>query len=100
LLLGFGFILALTAGTGTVVLLEGTDHSVRNRRDLVSLLQVAPLAILPYIVTDADRRRQRRRRGYAVVAMAGAGVIALALTHLFYRPLDVLWAVALRKLGG
>jgi hypothetical protein len=27
-------------------------------------------------------------------------VAALVLTHLFYRPLDVLWDVALRKLSG
>jgi hypothetical protein len=29
---------------------------------------------------------------------AGAVVVALILTHLFYRPLDVLWDVALRRL--
>jgi hypothetical protein len=52
------------------------------------------------IFTSEDYARRRRRRSFALAGTVGVIVIALVLTHLFYRPLDVLWDVALRKLGG
>jgi uncharacterized protein involved in exopolysaccharide biosynthesis len=100
LLVGFGFFLALTGAIGAVFVLEGTDSSVRNRRDLHALLQVPPLAILPRIDTLADIASRRRRGRLMLFGTAGGVVAALALVHLFYRHLDVLWAVATRKIGG
>jgi protein tyrosine kinase modulator len=93
-------ILAFGAGVGTVALLEAQDGSVRTRGDLERMLEVAPLAILPLIETRAERARRRRRNRMALVGSFGAFVLALVLTHLFYRPLDVLWTVALRKWGA
>jgi hypothetical protein len=83
-----------------VALLENTDRSVRSRRDLETLLQVPPLAVLPYIVTGAEIRAQRRRHTFTFFGAVGAILVALVLTHILYRPLDVLWVVAMRKLGG
>jgi uncharacterized protein involved in exopolysaccharide biosynthesis len=100
LLVGFGFFLALTSAIGAVFVLEGTDSSVRNRRDLHALLQVPPLAILPRIDTLADVASRRRRGRFVLFGTAGGVVTALVLVHLLYRHLDVLWAVATRKLGG
>jgi hypothetical protein len=100
LLLALGAVLALVAGLGTVAVLEGTDKSVRNRRDLEMLLQVPPLAVVPRMFTVGERILRRRRRRAFALGAASAFVAAVVLTHLFYRPLDVLWAVALRKLGG
>jgi succinoglycan biosynthesis transport protein ExoP len=99
LLLG-GLVLALATGLGTIVLLESSDGSVRNRRELELLLEVPPLAILPLVETLADRARQRRRRRFAFAGAIGAFALALILTHLFFRPLDLLWDAALRKLSG
>jgi uncharacterized protein involved in exopolysaccharide biosynthesis len=100
LLLLLGSTLALAAGLGTVGLLEIGDHSVRNRRELELLLAVPPLAILPVVLTRADLARTRRQRRLTVLGTVSAFALALVLTHLFYRPLDVLWVVAMRKLGG
>jgi len=55
---------------------------------------------VPMIFTSEDYARMRRRRRLAFAGTVGAIAIALLLTHLFYRPLDVLWDVALRKLAG
>jgi len=99
LLGGLGCALALVAAVGSVVLLEQLDPSVRNRRDLEALLQVPPLAILPVFTSSEERAGRRRRKRYAWAAAVGACFAALTLTHLLYRPLDVLWAVARRKLG-
>jgi len=98
-LAGFGLILALLSGFGTVQLLETIDRSVRGRRDLEALLSVPPLAILPRMLNLEDRAVRRRHRRQALVGACGAGVIAVILVHLFFRPLDVIWSVALRKLG-
>jgi len=95
----FGLVLALFAGIGTVLVLENVDRRVRGRRDLESLLSVPPLAILPRILTMQDRAIRRRHRRQAFAGAVGAFVLAIALMHFFVQPLDVLWAVAMRKLG-
>jgi uncharacterized protein involved in exopolysaccharide biosynthesis len=99
LVLLFGLVFALAAGFGTVAVLESTDPSVRGPFDLQAMLATPPLASIPLMLTAADRRRRRRQRLYAVAGGAASVLLAVALVHLFYRPLDVLWAVALRRLG-
>jgi succinoglycan biosynthesis transport protein ExoP len=100
LLMALGLALSLSSGLAIVVVLESRDDSVRNRRELEFLLSVPPLAILPLVVTRADRARQRRQRRFALLGTVGAFALAMVLTHLFYRPLDVLWVVAMRKITG
>jgi uncharacterized protein involved in exopolysaccharide biosynthesis len=100
LLVCLGLVLALAAGLGTIAILESRDGSVRSRRELELLLEVPPLAILPLMLTAADRARQRRQRRFALLGTAGAFALALVLTHLFYRPLDVLWVEAMRTISG
>lgn len=100
LLLSVGAILALALSLGVVVLLESRDSSIRNRRDLESLLQVPPLAVLPYFETREERARTRRARRLALAGAFGTVLLVLVLTHLLYRPLDVLWDVAMRKLAS
>jgi polysaccharide biosynthesis transport protein len=99
LVLIFGLMFALAAGFGTVALLEGTDASVRGRLDLQNLLTSAPLASIPIILTNDDRARTRRLRLRTLFGTVASLILTLALIHIFYRPLDVLWAVALRRLG-
>jgi succinoglycan biosynthesis transport protein ExoP len=95
-----GAVLALAAGVGLGLLLEQLDTSIRSRRDLELLLSVPPLAVVPWIETGHDRRARRLHISLGLASAAGAVLLALALTHVFYRPLDVLWQVALRRLSG
>lgn len=99
LILIFGVMFALAAGFGTVALLESTDASVRGRQDLRVLLASPPLATIPHMLTTLDRVRTRRWRRNTLVGGVASLVVALVLVHLFYRPLDVLWVVALRRAG-
>jgi succinoglycan biosynthesis transport protein ExoP len=97
----FGLILAIGIGFTVAVLLESMDGSVRSRDELVELVSTAPLAIIPRMATrdvEASGRQVRRKRLLAGAA-TGAVVVAVFLVHVLYKPLDVLWAVALRKLG-
>ena len=99
LVLIFGLMFALAAGFGTVAVLESNDPSVRGRQDLQSLLAASPLATIPVMFTDDDRARSRRWRVSALFGGAATLVVVLAMIHVFYRPLDVLWVVALRRVG-
>ncbi len=95
----FGVVFAMVAGFGTVAVLESTDASVRGRLDLQTLLTSPPLASIPIILTAGDRAGRRRFRMQAAVGGVVSLFVVLLLVHLFYRPLDVLWAVAMRRMG-
>lgn len=95
-----GVVLALGGAAGIAALREITDPSVRNRRDLEALLDVAPLAVLPWIETAAERAARARVQRFALIGAACSMVVLVTLVHVFYRPLDVVWQIALRKLAG
>lgn len=95
-----GVVFAAIVAFASMLLLEVLDTSVRGPRDLERLLSVAPLAIVPWIMTDEDRARVRRQRHYALAGVAGSLLVAVTAAHFLYRPLDVIWHVALRKIGG
>lgn len=99
-ILALGLVLALGAGVGIVFLLESLDSSVRNRRDLETLLTVPPLAVVPWMDTPRDRRRRAVRHRLAASGAVTSMLLGALMIHLFYRPLDVLWHIALRKFGG
>ena len=99
LILILGVVAALGAGAGTAVLLESFDGSVRSRSDLEQLLATPPLALIPVIQTREDRAARRRRCNTALYGALGAVLVGIVLVHLLYRPLDVLWLAALRRLG-
>lgn len=99
LLLTLGPILALGGAGGLVVLLELLGNRVRSRRDLEFLLRTPPLAVLPWIHSDSDRRLHLRQLRLAAFGAVTGVVLLLGTVHLLYRPLDVLWQVMLRRLG-
>jgi uncharacterized protein involved in exopolysaccharide biosynthesis len=94
-----GLVLALALAAGAAALLESLDTTVRGRQDLVTLLDAPPLAAVPRIFTDADRLAARRRTHAAIGAAVAATLAAVAAIHFWYRPLDLLWLAALRRLG-
>jgi uncharacterized protein involved in exopolysaccharide biosynthesis len=94
-----GLILSGALTFGVLWLMEKIDSSVRGRLDLLSLTGVAPLALVPHIETEAERRSGRRRMQLAVGSAMASVVGAVALTHFFYRPLDVLWFTLARRMG-
>jgi len=94
-----GFILSVALAFGVLWLLEKFDSSVRGRFDLFSLTGVAPLALVPRIETETEQRASRRRMQLAIGSAVAALFAVVALTHFFYRPLDVLWFTYSRRLG-
>jgi uncharacterized protein involved in exopolysaccharide biosynthesis len=100
LILAIGLVLSLGAGVGGVLGSEALDASVRGPKDVRELLQIAPLAAIPVVVTKRERAHRRRVLRYSW----GGGVAALVLmaltVHLLVVPLDVLWLVLLRRFGA
>jgi uncharacterized protein involved in exopolysaccharide biosynthesis len=94
-----GFILSAGFTAGVLWLFETLDSSVRGRLDLLRLTGVPPLALVPHIGTDAERRASRRRMRLAVGSAVASLCVAVALTHFLYRPLDVLWFTFARRMG-
>jgi polysaccharide biosynthesis transport protein len=99
MILILGAVLALLAAAGCAFIKEAVDRSVRDRSDLTRLLTVPPLAIVPWIETQAERALRVRRRWYAMAGSVSIFIFMLVSAHFLYRPLDVLWAVAMRRLG-
>lgn len=94
-----GVLLSIALAVGVVALLEATDATVRGRQDLLEAFTAPLLVVVPRILTAADIALGRRRMRYAVSAAAAVGVATILAVHVFYRPLDVLWFAAMRRLG-
>jgi uncharacterized protein involved in exopolysaccharide biosynthesis len=99
LILVAGIILSLGVTFGVLWLCEMMDTSVRGRLDLLRLTGIPPLALVPHIGTEAERRGARRRVQIAFGTAVASVCIAVALAHFFYRPLDVLWFTFARRMG-
>lgn len=98
-ILFIGVILASVAAIGTAGAMEMLDNSVKGSVDLVDLMGTAPLATIPYLSIAEEEKKGDNRFRLIWIGIVIAIVIALVLINFFYKPLDVLWFVVLRKLG-
>jgi uncharacterized protein involved in exopolysaccharide biosynthesis len=90
-------ILALGSGLGYAASAENIDDSVHGSKSVAMTVGVAPLAVIPYVATDAETRRHKRQVVTRAGAAAAAVLIGIAAVHYFWKPLDVLWYKTLRK---
>jgi hypothetical protein len=60
---------------------------------------VAPLAIIPRIEVSIMPPHPWRRAAIIAGIVLSAALTAALLVHFFYRPLDVLWFVLMRRVG-
>ena len=99
LILAIGLVVSLGAGAGAVLGSEALDGSVRGPKDVRELLQVAPLAAIPVVMTRREEARRRLILRYSWGGGLAVLVLAALAVHLLVAPLDVLWLVLLRRLG-
>jgi succinoglycan biosynthesis transport protein ExoP len=93
-------VLALGAGVGSAAVAESMDSTIRGTKGIVAALQMAPLAVIPYMANAAESGAQRRKRMIMVVSVFAGIVVLLLLVHFFVSPLDVLWFRGLRKVDN
>ncbi len=94
-----GVIVAIAGGLGCGALAENMDQTVKSAEHLARIVRALPLAVIPYMPSEAEVARLGRRR--ARLRWAGVGMVLLAviLGHFLWYPVDVVWYAALRKLG-
>jgi polysaccharide biosynthesis transport protein len=100
LIIALGLVLALGLSAGIAALLEMTDQRIHGRNDVASLLSVPPLAVIPWIENASQVAMRRRRQRLALVGSVASVAIMICSVHFLYRPLDVLWSIAMRRLGN
>ena len=81
-----GSLAGLLVGLAFVALLEIRDSSFQGEEDVVRVLTLPVLALVPVIISDAQRKADLRRRrwlglalGALVLAIGSAAVIAWKL---------------------
>jgi uncharacterized protein involved in exopolysaccharide biosynthesis len=92
-----GLVMSFASGAGNLALREFMDKGLRGAAAIQRITQVPPLAVIPFIPTQEDRRRSIRKKALfvvAVVVIVTSGVIAV---HIFVNPLDLLWFSLLRR---
>lgn len=90
-------VLALGTGLGYASMAESLDSTLRGAKGVLATLQVAPLAVIPYLASDRETAGQRKHRRMVVYGAIAIVLFAVMLVHFFISPLDVLWFRALRK---
>jgi uncharacterized protein involved in exopolysaccharide biosynthesis len=95
-----GIVFSAGGGLGAAVAAENLDRSVRGSKGVAAITGALPIAMIPVIPTGLEKDASHRRRAVVGAAAAGAVGMMLLAVHAFIMPLDVLWFVALRKLGG
>ena len=93
-------VLALGAGIGSAAAAESMDSAVRGAKGVISILNTAPLAVIPYLASDADIGRERKRRWLMIGGVIAGIIVILLLINFLYSPLDVLWFRGLRKMDN
>ena len=92
------FVLSFAGGFGSIGIAEAMDDKVRGRRGVQNLLGAPPLASIPYILASGEQLQGFSIWKFVVVALILI-TAALAVIHFAFKPLDVLWFMALRQAG-
>ena len=94
-----GLVLSFISGIGVAVLAELLDGGIRGTRALASITKMTTLATIPYISTHKDAALKKRNVRPFIASILVLVVVSIAMVHFFYKPLDLLWFIILRKLN-
>ncbi len=92
-------VLTLATAFGWPQVAESMDSSINSARAVERVQGAPPLAEIPLIQTATDKSHRRNVRLSALVVAPVILAVAAVLVHFFVISLDVLWYVALRRLG-
>jgi polysaccharide chain length determinant protein (PEP-CTERM system associated) len=79
-----GALAGLALGVGIVALFEYRDNSFRTDEEIVSVLSLPVIAVIPLMLSGAERRARRRRSVLVATATAVVAVGAVAAAVLFF----------------
>src|SRR5690606_5988353 len=99
LILLLAAFLGAGATLGVVLLLEHMDDAIWGPDMLASIQQAPPIGEIPRIVTRSEAQKIKQLRIGAAAAAALIVIAVIPFFHFFVMPIDVLWFVAMRRLG-
>lgn len=99
LILIVGLVFAGMVGVGLGFIVELLDAGIRGEAKIAALLGASPLVTIPYIYIDSELKTVNIKKYVAIVIFIAAIFVAFAGIHFFYKPLDVLWFLVMRKYG-
>lgn len=91
-IIALGVFSAMAAAVALVGFLEMMDKTIRGAESLMVVMRMRPLAVIPYISTEAELRRKKYITRYVLVAFIGVIALSLILAHFLIMPLDLLLA--------
>ncbi len=94
-----GLMLSFVGGIGVAGVAESLDGGIRGPRALASVTKATPLVSIPFISTREDEVSRRRNFKIIVAVLVVLVIGFAAAVHFFYKPLDLLWYIVLRKLN-
>lgn len=94
-----GLVFSFAGGIGAASLAEALNDSVRGRHGVMEVMGEPPLSVIPYIETFEDVRKRVMQRTLLIFGMIIGIAAAIAVVHLYFVPLDVLWFKTLRRFG-
>ncbi len=94
-----GLILSIVGGFGVAGVAESLDGGIRGARTLASVTKMTPLVTIPYISTHKDEAKRKRNMKIILAVIVVLIIAFFVAVHFFYKPLDLLWYIVLRKLN-
>jgi len=94
-----GAIFALVGGLGMGALSENMDHAIQSNAMLEDITQLPALGVIPFMPNEHNLLLYAKKRKFFQLAGASSVIVLILIGHFFWMPLDVIWFVALRKLG-
>lgn len=76
------FVLALGVGIVLAMILDSLDDTVKGTRDVIRLIDTPPMAVIPYLETEAEARQRVMTNGMMVATAVGAAIAAYLITIL------------------
>lgn len=93
-----GILLSGIAALGVVLLRESLDDAIYDRSTVLQMTGYMPIAVLPTMYTIEEVSKSNNTKLFLLgIVLIGVACL-LALVHIFYLPLDVLFYKILRKI--
>jgi len=99
-ILFLGLVFSLGGGFGMGMLRDGLASCVNGVKDVVAVLGgIPPLATISYIETETTVQNTQTKKIIVIATIIVGIIVVLLFIHFLFKPLDVLWFSAMRKVG-
>ena len=93
-----GIVLGIGCSIGLTAILEITDDTIRDARQLSLHANVPVLSVIPVYYNARETAEQKKRRNILMISGPVGLVVVLLIFHFFVMDLYVFWAKAMRNL--